>query len=463
MREDLNVLHHIDPKGYFEGLAKASSDIISLVDPKNFTLQYINHIKAGFTLEEVIGADVFNFVYPEHAAPYRKVLNEVVSMLESRELELETEDRIDDLGKAWYFCSISPILNSDNKIESIIIISKDITASKRQEIEIQNRKEKLYAIINNTNDIITSIDVSFNLTEYNSVFSKMVESGYGKKDLNGTNILNYIDPRKHDHLKNIYKKAFGGEIVNDVESFETATGKILFMETSYHPIYDFNQEITGLSIFSKDITERTLNDKKLKNTLKEREVLLAEIHHRIKNNLALVSSMLQLKEMNLDNELAIEALRDSRKRIKSTALVHEMLYRNETFDNLQLKEFIKELFSNLNVDSTILLDIEGDEHFLELTMALPFGLLMHELMMNSIKHSFKGKENAKLKIRSTVSFDKISIDYCDCSGVFPDTVNFKDTSTTGLMLIHTFIEQLNGSIELVAHEPPAYAIKIPLL
>ena len=147
-------------------------------------------------------------------------------------------------------------------------LSKDITASKRQEIEILNRKEKLYAIINNTNDIIMSIDVSFNLTEYNSVFSKMVESGYCKIDLNGTNILNYIDPRKHDHLKSIYKKAFSGEIVNDIESFETASRKILFMETSYHPIYDFNHEITGLTIFSKDITERTLNDKKLKNTIK---------------------------------------------------------------------------------------------------------------------------------------------------------------------------------------------------
>ena len=115
-------------------------------------------------------------------------------------------------------------------------------------------------------------------------------------------------------------------------------------------------------------------------------MLLAEIHPRIKNNLALVSSMLQLKEMNLDNELAIEALRDS-----------------------------------------------------------------------------KVKGNAKLKIRTTVCFDKINIEYCDCSGVFPDTVNFKDTSITGLMLIHTFIEQFNGSIELAENEPPAYAIKIPLL
>jgi two-component sensor histidine kinase len=110
-----------------------------------------------------------------------------------------------------------------------------------------------------------------------------------------------------------------------------------------------------------------------------------------------------------------------------------------------------------------LLDIEGDEHFLELSMALPFGLLMHELMMNSIKHSFKEKENAKLKIRSTVCFDKINIEYCDCSGVFPDTVSFKDTSTTGLMLIHTFIEQLNGSIDLIETKPPAYSIMIPLL
>ena len=462
MTNHINLPSFISQNNYFVGLAKASPDIIILINPENFTIQFINHVQPGFKLEELIWADVFNFVYPEHIEPYRKALNEVVASGEMRELELETLDKINENGKAWYNCSISAVFNNSNTIESIIIISKDITTSKLQQIEIHNREEKLFAIINNTKDMIMSIDLNLNITEYNSVLGKLVENGYGKTNLIGTSILNYIDPKKESALRDIYAKVFNGEIVQDIDRFQTNSGGFVYNETSYHPIKNFEQIVTGISIFSKDITERTLNEQKLKNTLKEREVLLSEIHHRIKNNLALVSSMLQLKEMNLDNDLAKEALKDSRKRIKSTALVHEMLYRNETFDNLHMHEYLNELFTNLNSNPKTSIVIEGENHILDLNKALPFGLLMHELMMNSFKHSFKGMEQAKLKITTSKKDEFINIEYCDCSGIFPKNINFFDTTTTGLMLIHTFIEQLNGSIELMSYEPPAYKIKIPL-
>ena len=119
-------------------------------------------------------------------------------------------------------------------------------------------------------------------------------------------------------------------------------------------------------------------------------------------------------------------------------------------------------FNNLNLNPNISLQLEGENHVLDLNRALPFGLLMHELMMNSFKHSFKGIELAKLKINTSIKDEFLNIQYCDCSGIFPENVNFFDTTTTGLMLIHTFIEQLNGSIQLTSSEPPAYTINIPL-
>jgi two-component sensor histidine kinase len=166
--------------------------------------------------------------------------------------------------------------------------------------------------------------------------------------------------------------------------------------------------------------------------------------------------------MNMDNALAKDALSDSRKRIKSTALVHEMLYKNDSFDNINVQDYITELFGNLNMNANILLKLEGDNEVLNLGKALPFGLMMHELMMNSIKHSFKGREQSQLNIQSTRGDNNLKIDYSDGSGFFPVKVDFYDTSTTGLMLIHTFIEQLNGSIKLVSNEPPTYEIIIPI-
>jgi PAS domain S-box-containing protein len=462
MNEQANKLSLFDSKGYFEALANVCEDIITIVEPKNFTLQYINRLNPGFKLEELIGVEVFNFVYPEHIEAYRKVLNEVVSSHQSKVLQLETLDHVNENGKAWYSCSISPLINQSNVIESIIIIAKDITASKLQEIEIHNKEEKLYAIINNTKDMIMSIDKDLNIMEYNTVLATLVERGYGKKNLTGTSILNYLDPRKEQGLRKIYDKVFKGEVVNDVDRFNTASGDSMFIETSYHPIKNFEQEVTGISIFSKDITERILSEEKLKSTLKDREVLLSEIHHRIKNNLALVSSMLQLKEMNLNNEEAKAALVDSRKRVKTTALVHEMLYRNESFNNIELMKYIPELFRNVNFNDNIKLDLKGDDFTLVLNKALPFCLMLHELMMNSFKHSFNGAGPSMLKIRTRIKDDTLTIEYFDSSGTFPDTVDFNDTSTTGLMLIHTFVEQLGGKISLISKMPPSYLIEIPI-
>lgn len=463
--EDKKYINEASEKiRYFKTLAEAIKDVVLLIDPHEFRIFYINHVRLelGYSKSDVLGAKVFNFVTPEHIELYNTILNKVVATKLSETIEIAVVDNYRSFGKVWYECTISPIKDDKEEIEFLIVYTKDITELKQFDIVMQNKQEKLYAIINNTNDIILSIDKEQKLTEYNSVFQHQVERGFGLKEIRGTEILNYIDPKKHDHLNNIYKRVFNGEVVNDIESFETPSGVVIYFESSYHPIYDYTREITGISIFSKNITERIAYEINLKKALKEKEVLLSEIHHRIKNNLALVSSMLQLKEMKMDNALAKDALSDSRKRIKSTALVHELLYKNDSFDNIYVKDYIKELFGNLNMNSNINLILEGENEVLNLSKALPFGLMMHELMMNSIKHSFKGREQSQLNIQSTKDDKKLRIEYCDCSGVFPKEVDFYDTSTTGLMLIHTFIEQLNGSIKLLTNEPPSYEILIPI-
>jgi PAS domain S-box-containing protein len=454
----------LHPGKYFEQLAWANSEFLVLLDPISYKIRFINHLPSGLPEEELNEKDIFQFVSPEHKDKYRAFLDQIATSGNSRSIEMETLPRTENnvVDRGWYSCTGYPIKNESGKTESILLVSKNTTKEKLQSMEILNKEEKLYAILNNTNDVILSIDRDYRLTEFNSVFSRMIEKGYGIKALMGTSVLDYIDPNKHHHLKAIYTKVFEGEIANDVESFETISGLKVYNETSYHPIRNFQQEITGISIFSKDITHRILNEQKLKKALKEKEVLLAEIHHRIKNNLALVSSMLQLKEITLENQDAKQALSDSRKRIRSTALVHEMLYRTDSFNHVVLHEYLTELFNNLNTNPAICLELRGATPVFDLDRALPFGLMMHELMMNSFKHSFKEKNEGRLEVEFILDKALLQVEYCDCGGDFPESVNFNDTTSTGLMLIHTLAEQLNGSIELTSRKPPRYEIKIPL-
>jgi two-component sensor histidine kinase len=300
------------------------------------------------------------------------------------------------------------------------------------------------------------------LMEFNTVFAKMIREVVGIELQPGMPVLKFIEPAKHTHLGVVYNRVLNGEVCTDIETFRGPGGGDVVMETSYNPIFDAAKKIIGITIFSRDVTERAKGDQKIKNTLKEKELLLSEIHHRIKNNLAMVSSLLQLQEMNINNAEAKEVLAMSRKRIKSTALIHELLYKSESFQNVNLKDYLAELFQHININENIQLKFTGDEPKLSLNNAMPFALLLNEIMLNSFKHSYTDKNKGNIEIIAQVEKGKFRMIYKDFAGNFPDNIDFKNSSTTGLTLIHAFAEQLEGKVELYSKNPPEYIIEIPL-
>jgi two-component sensor histidine kinase len=170
--------------------------------------------------------------------------------------------------------------------------------------------------------------------------------------------------------------------------------------------------------------------------------------------------MLQLQELTITNREVREALSGSRKRIKTTALIHEMLYRDETFNRISLKEFVSELFTLLKTSENYELELLGEDRDFNLTTALPLGLIFNEIMTNSFKYSYSAIETGRTIISIDSDGEELTILYKDDQGSFPFEVDFKNSNTTGLTLIHTFAEQLSGSIDLVSNEPPVYKIQI---
>lgn len=463
MQEDeigkyLEGLKYVANDSYFRSLAETIPHILIVIDPDTHRIQYINKLEEGFTLETVIGREVFEFVWPEYIDLYKQMFNAAKATRITQVFESVGQSA---QGKAWYKTYISILPGPNNSIASLMLLAENITSSKLKEIEIFEKGEKLTAIINNTNDIICSLDLNYNITEFNTIFSQLINRGYKMNPEVGMSIFSFVDPSMHSHLKAIYKRIEKGESHYEVQSFNTSIG-LVYNETNYHPIFDANRNVIGISVFSKDITSRVKQETEIKRALKEKEILLAEIHHRIKNNLAMVSSLLQLQEMNISNPEAREALSYSRKRIKSTALIHELLYKNESFQAISLMDYIKELFKHVSVNDNIRLELNGADVKMDILRAMPLGLMLNEIMMNSFKHSFKNADEGKTTIFSKVSDQFLDLEYCDCRGEFPNNIDFKNSNTTGLTLIHTFAEQLNGSIELVSLTPPKYKISIPL-
>jgi PAS domain S-box-containing protein len=447
---------------FLQNIAAAIPHFFCIMDPDTYKILFMNKMAPGFENDGVIGSTVFDFVSSEFKDLYLQKFEEVKTTRKPVIMESVGAAEGTFQKKAWYQTTISIVKNPDQRIDLITLLAEDITERKLGELEIINKNERIKSIINNTTDIICSIDRDYNLLEFNSSFSEMVKQGYKVDAKSGMSILQFINQEMHEHLKSIYSKVLTGKNFSEIQKFKLISGDYIYNESSYNSIYDSNKDIIGICIFSKVITERFIAEQKNIAALKEKEILLAEIHHRIKNNLAMVSSLLQLQEMNLENHEGKEALAQSRKRIKSTALIHELLYVNESFQEIDLADYLKKLFDLLKISDGLHLRLIGDNAKLTLSMAMPLGLMLNELMLNSMKHSYKKIREGIIEIIIQKGKSNLCLEYMDSEGSFPESFNFKSTKTTGLTLIHTFAEQLNGKISLVCRTPPKYKIEIPL-
>lgn len=197
-----------------------------------------------------------------------------------------------------------------------------------------------------------------------------------------------------------------------------------------------------------DITERKRAEEKLKANLREKEVLLAEIHHRVKNNLAVITGLLELQRLNSDNEDAQKILKDSQMRVNSIALVHELLYKSDDFSQVDIKAYMKDIASVISRSLTkenVSVDIQFDldDIQLEITQAIPCGLILNEVLTNSYKHAFEGRSDGQVTISFKRKNGGITYKICDNGIGLPEENSEKDHSL-GMTLVKTLGRQLNA-------------------
>jgi len=207
----------------------------------------------------------------------------------------------------------------------------------------------------------------------------------------------------------------------------------------------------------KQVKKRTeqldKSQKRLKVSLEEKEVLLKEIHHRVKNNLALVSALLELQERSSDHDIALANLKTARSRIRSMAMAHEALYQNETLSNISMKEYLKRIgtlthqsFANKKMDVDMHFSLE--DAILDMDKSIPLGLLINEILINAFKHAFSGRERGAIWLESNVKDDKINIFIRDDGVGLPANNNKKKSHSLGMVLIKKFSKQLKGNLDI---------------
>ncbi|MDI6644132.1 MAG: sensor histidine kinase [Methanobacteriaceae archaeon] len=244
-----------------------------------------------------------------------------------------------------------------------------------------------------------------------------------------------ISDNDHSSLITVYKKLVDPSIIQDDDFLNVEREKL---------------KRKSKSALINDIKRK---NKELSKILDEKEMLLKEIHHRVKNNLMVISSLLNIQSRYIKDKEARGIFRESQNRAKSMALIHERLYRSSDLKKIDFGDYIRTLARDLlstysNQDSMVTLEFDIDDIMLDINTTVPLGLIVNELFSNCFKHAFSDKKKGKIKTIFKKEEDNYILIVSDDGVGFPSDIDFRNTNSMGLQLVNSLADQINGEIEL---------------
>jgi PAS domain S-box-containing protein len=335
---------------------------------------------------------------------------------------------------------------------------QDITERKKAEEAIIQNEEKYRSLIENSPEIILIVNKDEKVE-----FSNFANTRYDAQEIIGHDLYEFVFDQHHEMIREAHRKVFEGEKSQSYETQGTnIDGERVWYLTHVGPKY-FNNEVVGLVLFIKNITDRKLAEEKIKQSLHEKEVLLKEVHHRVKNNLQIISSILNLQSSTISDKYILDLLKNSQDRIRSMSLIHELLYQTKDFSTINFLEYIRSISTNLfqsyNQNQNIDLVLELQPVALDLDLAIPCGLIINELITNSLKYAFEITGSGEVKIILSQSDDEVKLIIEDNGKGFPSTIDFRDTESLGMQLVVSLVDQIDGEIKLESDSGTKYELR----
>jgi PAS domain S-box-containing protein len=222
------------------------------------------------------------------------------------------------------------------------------------------------------------------------------------------------------------------------------------------------------TVILRDVTQRRAAHEKIRASLREKEVLLQEIHHRVKNNLQVVSSLLSLQSRGVLDEETRQKFKESQNRVHTMALIHEQLYQSPSLSRIDYPQYIRQLgahlFRSYRVSSSrIELQTRIDDLRLSVDLAVPCGLIINELVSNSLKYGFPDGRGGTIRIELHQQPDgRATLTVADNGVGLPEEVGFWSTQTLGLRLVGTLVRQLEGNVEVDRSEGTSVQVTFQL-
>ncbi|MDY9926681.1 PocR ligand-binding domain-containing protein [Methanosarcina sp.] len=481
----------------FRTLAENSPDVIARFDRQKRYL-YINPagLASGYPLEEIMGKTSSELgINPETVKLWEEHIESIFTTGKPEEMEYDYKS---PQGKGYYFNTRIVPEFVDGKVMSALAISRDITDTKRAEAKLKEtldnleklveertiELEKAYNSVKESEKGLAEAqrmahignwewDILTGKTYWSAEIYRILGLDPQKLAQNDNRFFDYVHPEDRDFVENAIKRALNEKPFGIDYRIITASGEERTVHAESEVTFDSDNRPIRVKGIIQDITERKEAEEALANIETARK---KEIHHRIKNNLQVISSLLELQADKFDNPKVIEAFRESQNRVISMAFIHEELYKEEGTDTLDFSSYIRKLAENLfqtySISSkNIHLKMVMEENvFLNMDTGVPLGIIVNELISNSLKHAFPGKDSGEIRIelrreengkhkKEGYKVTSFILTVSDNGIGIPENLNIEYVDSLGMQLINALIDQLDGELELKRNNGTEFTIK----
>src|SRR6056297_3121901 len=389
------------------------------------------------------------------------------------------------LNGRWYDCRDSAVQWYDGRIVRIEVAT-DITARKQLEEQLKKSEERFKTIFYNSEVSLWEEDFS----EVRDIIEDLKEKGvkdfnryfdenpnavfdFAKKikviDINDATLRLYGAKTKEEMLGSLDKTLYLTDNTYDILKDEfvaiaekrTSVKGEMKTKSLYGKVIDITMSVYLSN--EKDIKVVAINDiTPYKRAIEEKEFLMKELNHRVKNNLAMVSSLINLKDSEIESDLS-----DLKSRIDVIKLVHEKLHQHNDVEHIEVKEYFQELLESIFYSTsrgTVQIINNAEDISILTKIAIPLGLLVNEIATNAIKYGFNDNEEARFSVDMRKEADRkhYILTLSNSGNPFPEKIELESPETMGLQLVSTLVAQLNGTIKLKKKPNPVFTIRFPL-
>jgi len=418
----------------------------------------------GFTEAELLQTDCVAVTAPEDREADKQWVEPMLAgRMDRHSLEkryLRSDGRV-----VWALLTVS-IVRDDVDVPSYFVAQfQDVTARRAAERAVRESEERLRIFVENAPVGVAMLDRELRYISYSRRW--LTDYGLGEQDLVGRSHYE-VFPEVTDRWREIHRRCLTGVSEHcEKDRFDRVDGTSSYLRWEIQPWYNAAGKVGGLVFFTELITDRVKAEEQINASLREKESLLKEVHHRVKNNLQIITSLLNLQAETVKDPTTLKLLLESQNRVRSMALVHETLYQSGDFGRIDLAAYVDAICNFLSraygIDnSRIQIEVDVDDVSLDLDRAIPCGLIINELVSNALKYAFPENRNGGITVRLTSKTDQVHTLIVKDDGVgLPPDLDVGRLKSLGLQLVGDLVRQLSGSIVIEPAPGAGFFISFP--